>query len=114
MNIGYDSRKDEKLAIYHRNASADPIDMNNLENEQFHRQKDIQYAENIQECLSYIYEHDKYRKAVESGAKDIHYSSKKYERRAVRSKRRKSINRVNDLFAMLEKQNADYKKLSYC
>lgn len=55
------SRKDEKIAIYHRNATAEAVNMDCLENEKFHRQKDIQYVETIQGCLSYIYEHDKFR-----------------------------------------------------
>ncbi len=108
------SRKDEKIAIYHRNTTAEAVNMEYLENEKFHRQKDIQYVETIQGCLSYIYEHDKYRGAVDRGEKEIHYSSKKYEVRVAKTERRRSINRVNYLFTVLEKQNKEYKKISYC
>lgn len=108
------SRHLEKIAIYHRNASDNPVDMNNLKDERFHRQKDIQYAETIEALLSYIYEHDKYKKAVSLGQKNIQYSSKKYERSAAKRERRQNINRVNYLFRMLESEHKDYKELSYC
>jgi len=83
------SMKEEKIALYHRNSSDSPVDMNNLEIEKFHRQKDILYMNTIHGCLNYIYEHDKYRRAVENGEKNIHYSSKKYEQKAKKSERRK-------------------------
>ena len=108
------SRKEEKIAIYHRNTSPEPVNLNCLEKEQFHRQRDMEYAETIQGCLNYIYEHDQYRSALERGEKNIHYSSKKYERQAVKNEKRRNINRVYYLFSVLEKQNEGYKKLSLC
>ncbi len=108
------SRKEEKIAIYHRNDAAEPVNMDNPEQEQFHRQKDIDYSTSIAGCLNYIYQHDKFKAAVLRGDKDIRYSSKKYEKTAAKREVRSSIRRVNYLFSVLEKENKDYKKLSYC
>ena len=96
--------KEEKIAIYHRNASQLAVDMESLENEKFHRQKDITYVTAIEEALQYICKHDTYKGAVERGEKNIQYSNKKYKAQAKKKERRKSIGRVNYLFTVLEEQ----------
>lgn len=108
------SRKKEQLALYHRNSSDKEIDFDHPEYEEYHRQQDFFYANSIQTYLNYIFEHDKFRAAQQSGQQNIVYSNKKYRKIAERSKRKKSLRKVYNLFAMLERQNEGYRELSFC
>ena len=72
------------------------------------------YCNSIEGYLDYIYEHDKYKAAVARGETVTRFSSKKYEKLEAKAQRKRENKRVDYLFAMLERQNAGYKKLSYC
>lgn len=107
-------RKEEKIALYHRNTVVKALDFEHPQNEPYHRQEDKAYCYTIAGYLDYIYEHDKYKAALQRGDKVIKFSNKKYERYAVNAKRKKQNKRVDYLFRMLDRQNEGYRQLSYC
>lgn len=107
-------RKEEKIALYHGNRTGDRIQFEHPEREPYHRQDDKMFSNTISEHLRYIYEHDKYKVAVNNGETVTRFSSKKYERLEPYAKRKRARKRVDQLFNMLEKQNAGYKQLSFC
>lgn len=107
-------RKEEKIALYHRNATNKPLDFEHPQFEQYHCQGDKQYSYYIESILNYIYEHDKYKATIARGEEVTSFSSEKYRRNEARAKRKRDINRVNSLFRLIEKQNSGYKELSFC
>lgn len=107
-------RKEEKISLYHRNTTTKPLNFENPQYEAYHRQQDKLYSNSIQGCLDYIYEHDKYKAAVGRGEKVTRFSNKKYARYEVNIQRKRENKRVDDLFKMIEQQNTDYRKFSYC
>lgn len=107
-------RKEEKFALYHRNATAKELDFEHPQYEPYHRQEDKPFCNTIEGYLDYIYEHDKYKVAISRGETVIKFSSKKYERHEAKAQRKRQNSRVDYLFRMLERQNDGYRQLSYC
>ncbi len=107
-------RKEEKLALYHRNATTKPLDFEHPQYEAYHRQEDKPYCNSIEGYLDYIYKHDKYKVAVERGETVTKFSSKKYARHEAKAQRKRQNRRVDYLFRLLERQNTGLKELSYC
>lgn len=108
------SRKKEKIALYHKNDSDKEVDFSNPQNENYHRQEDKPYAYSIAGYLDYIYEHDRYKAAIERGEEVTKFSKKKYARHEAKAKRKREISRVDYLFRMLERDNDGLKALSVC
>lgn len=107
-------RKEEKIALYHRNTTNKPLDFEHPQYEAYHRQEDKPYCNSIEGYLDYIYEHDKYKAAIISGKTVTKFSSKKYAMYEAKAKRKRENKRIDYLFRMLEAQNEGYKELSYC
>lgn len=107
-------RKEEKIALYHRNATNKPLDFEHPQYEPYHRQEDKPYCNSIEGYLDYIYEHDKYKAAIARGEKVTKFSSEKYRRHEAKAERKRQRNRVDYLFRMLERENTGFKELSYC
>lgn len=107
-------RREEKIALYHRNTANKSLDFEHPQYEAYHRQEDKPFCNSIEGCLDYIYEHDKYKAAIERGETVTSFSSKKYARREAKAQRKRACRRVDYLFRMLERQNEGYKELSYC
>ena len=61
------SKKEEKIALYHRNSSDKPVDFKKPQYEQYHRQKDCPNGNSISKMCRYLYEHDRYREAQQKG-----------------------------------------------
>lgn len=108
------ARREDKIAIYHRSRTDKPLDFTQPQYEIYHRQKDKMYASGIASALHYIYEHDKYRAAVERGEKIMKFSNEKYRRRETKVQWRRQCRRIDSLFKTLEEENPEYKKLSFC
>lgn len=108
------SRREERIALYHRNASKVPVDFEHPENERYHRQNDCANAKSISAMCKYIYEHDRFRDAQSKGQKLTTFTSERSKLLAQRSYRRDQRRRVDHLFRMLEASNKGYKELSYC
>jgi len=103
------SKQYEDFVLYHRNNTYKELDFEHPQFESYHRQIDKYKANSIQDYLSYIYNHDKYKAAIARGEEVTTFSSKKYARKEARAKKRREINRVNNLFKMLESQNPSLK-----
>ena len=102
-----------KIVLYHRNHSEKEIDFENPKNEAFHRQKDFPPNSKIMPICKYIYEHDRYKEARNSGKKLIYKKSeKKYRKRAEKFERKEKERRVESLFKVLEKENPSIKRHS--
>ena len=107
-------RKEEKIALYHRNATNKPLDFEHPQYEAYHRQEDKMFCNTLAGYLDYIYEHDKYKAAIARGETVKRFSSKKYEKLEAKAQRKRENKRIDYLFRMLERQNVGYKELSYC
>lgn len=65
------ARNMEQIALYHRNSRQAELDFKHPEKDRYHQQKDQLYFNNIAQALNYIYDHDKYKAAVQRGDKRI-------------------------------------------
>ena len=107
-------RREEKIALYHRNATTKELDFEHPQFEAYHRQEDKMFCNTIEGCLDYIYEHDKYKAQVERGETVTRFSSKKYARREAKAQRKRQNKRLDYLFKVIEGQNTGLKNISYC
>lgn len=106
-------RAEEKLTLFHRNASSVPVNFEHPEHERYHHQDDVPYASTISKYLNYISEHDRYKAVVMNGETVTSFSSRRSKNLAKKSDRKRSINRVNYLFRCLERENDGYKQMSF-
>lgn len=104
----------EMFRLFHRNTTNKPLDFDHPQYETYHPQKDKKYSNSIEGYLYYIYEHDRYKSTVLSGEKVTNFSSKKYQKREAKAERKRAAKTVDRLFAMLERQNSEYKQFSIC
>lgn len=107
-------RKSECFVLYHRNATSKELDFEHPQFELYHRQEDKPVCNSIEGYLDYIYEHDKYKAAIERGETVTKFSSKKYAKREAKAQKKRERSRVDYLFRMLERENNGYRQLSYC
>ena len=112
------SKKEEKIALYHRNSSDKPVDFKKPQYEQYHRQKDCPNGNSISKMCRYLYEHDRYREAQQKGIQLTTFVSNRGRKLAERTQRREqqieSRRRLDYLFASIEHTNKGYRELSYC
>ena len=80
------------------------MDFEHPQYEAYHRQEDKPFCNSIEVYLSYIYEHDKYKAAIERGETVTKFSSKKYARYEAKAKRKRQNKRLDHLFRMIERQ----------
>jgi len=107
-------RKRESFALYHRNSTTKELDFDNPQYEQYHCQEDKPYCNSIEGYIDYIYNHDKYKAAINRGEKVTKFSSKKYAKREAKAQRKRENSRIDYLFRFLERQESGYKQLSFC
>ena len=108
------SRREEKIFLYHRNKSSQPLNFDLPQMERYHRQTDVQPSASINKHLRYIYEHDRYRAAEAKGEKLVTFTSERSRILAARAERKMQRKRIDNLFAILEASNQGYRELSYC
>ena len=108
------SRREQWLVLYHRNRTYQELNFKSPQYESYHRQSDVPKSYTIEKYLDYIYEHDRFMQAEQSGAAITVFSSKKKKKLAEKSRQKQARKRVDYLFRMIEMQNADYRQLSYC
>ena len=108
------SRNEERFILYHRNGSDRPVDFENPQFERYHLQSDCAHANSIGALLKYIHEHDRFREAQQKGIQLKSFPSERCRMLAERTQRSEQRRRVDRLFAMLERNNAGYRELSYC
>ena len=101
--------------LYHGNFKPKSAEIRAYRWKDYHFQKDIPHARRLMEYITYIKKHDDYRRMGEDNFKALPQDSKKqkmYYRRAVNRKKREDRNRVNRLFAMLEREDPSLKKVA--
>ena len=108
------SRKKERIALYHRNSTDSPVDFTAPQNEKYHLQGDCKMVKTISSLCKYIYEHDRFREAQQSGHQLTEFSSARARILAERAKKKEEHKRLDALFAQIEQENAGYRKLSFC
>ena len=107
------ARNMEQIALYHRNSRQAELDFKHPEKDRYHQQKDQLYFNNIAQALNYIYDHDKYKAAVQRGDKRIVYKNKKYKEQAKRRERKAALRRVDRLFDMIEKERLEKEQIMH-
>lgn len=109
--------EEERIGMFHRNHSSVPVNFEEPWKERYHRQNDRFKYCTIEDALYYIYDHDRFRAAINAGEKDPLLSSKKYKNSARRAIKKREQNRLDDLFRMIENQfsgNGDFRQYSIC
>lgn len=107
----------ERVALFHRNYSCTPVNFEHPWYEKYHKQKDHFLNLDIEDCLSYIYEHDKFRAAVNAGNKTIAVCDKRYKKTAKRAINKHYRCRIDYLFRVVEGQykgHGDMRQYSIC
>ena len=105
--------------LYHRNRSAEPLDFNHPEREEYHRQTDKKSAATMAELFQYLRSHDAFRKSEQNAAGDlkkINVNSKyraQYRSKVLKKQRRKERVRLEKLFAAIEQNNPEYAALAF-
>lgn len=107
------ARNMEQIALYHRNSRQAELDFKHPEKDRYHQQRDQLYFNNIAQALNYIYDHDKYKAAVQRGDKRIVYKNKKYKEQAKRRERKAALRRVDRLFDMIEKERLEKEQVMH-
>lgn len=106
----------DKLVLLHKNYVDGRIDLDDVENGDYHRQVDIQKSDTIMKYINYIFEHDKYKKIRDDDYRRLPQDTKKQKahyRSAMKKERRRSASRLDSLFAEIEKKEG-IKALSFC
>lgn len=98
-------------ALYHRNSKQAELNFRHPEKDKYHQQKYQMYFNNIVQAPNYIYDHDKYKAAVQRGDKTIVYKNKKYKEQAKRRGRKAALRRLDRLFNMIEKERLEKEKV---
>jgi len=108
------SRAIGKLVLFHMNYMPKDFDFTHPNTLPYHRQTDMREADSIAKVLNYIYEHDRYKMAVNRGEQVVGRSSKRARHLAVRSDKKRSRKNLEYLFRVIEREHPEYKTLSCC
>ena len=106
----------DKLVLLHKNYVDGRIDLDEVENGQYHRQVDIFQSDSIMKYINYIYEHDRYKKISINDYRQLPQDTKKQKahfRSAMKREKRRSARRLDSLFAEIERKEG-IKALSFC
>ena len=106
----------ERVGMFHRNYSRLPINFEEPWRERYHKQEDRFLYVTIEDALYYIFEHDKFRAAINAGETPV-ATSKKYKNAAKKAIRKKERSRMDYLFRMIEGQfraSGDMRQYTFC
>ncbi len=104
----------EKFILYHGNNGSYETPIREADKAYYHRQMDQKEVETVLELLKYIQCHDRYRRQVkEAGGNEMAVKvNKKYARQRTNRMRRQGMRRMDQLFAMVEKDHPEYRALT--
>lgn len=110
------SRKNQKCILYHGNLPYTELDICDADEAKYHIQRDKKYANTIMQHLDYILKHDRFRRQVqEAGGDEMAVCmNKKYAKQRKHRMQRQARRSLDNIFATLEKEHAEYVKLSFC
>lgn len=96
----------ELYRLYHLNHFDEKVPTKDLMKQSFHRQTDVKQTTSLDSLIRYIYRHDQAKEIMEDDYRKLPRSTKrqkKYYRQAKKREQRRSIRRVDELFAMLDR-----------
>ncbi len=107
----------ETYVLFHKNFYDKSLSHEEAIKGKYHRQADVKETESLERMISYIANHDKakiimvedYRKLPQDTR-----AQKKYYRQAQNRARRSAVRRVDSLFALLESNNPELKRMTFC
>ena len=100
--------------MFHINFLPANFDFTHPQTCRYHRQDDVQTCGSIVGYLRFIYEHDTYKESVKNGSVITDFGSKRGRFLAEKSEKKRARKSLDCLFVLIEKQNPEYKKLSFC
>ena len=109
-------RSEQKFRLLHRNYVNGRIGLDEVDNAPYHRQGDMGESGSIMKYLKYIQKHDEFKQKMPD---DYHQmpqdtrQQKAYYRSARKRAQRHSARRLDNLFAMIEREKG-IKELSFC
>ncbi len=103
----------DEFVLYHRNEFCEEMGFEEAVHGAFHKQKDVKGANEIDQLISYIIEHDRAKVTIMDDYRKLPKRTRKqkiYYRQAERRERKKAYQRLDSLFALIENQNPEIKK----
>lgn len=97
--------KEDCFSLYHRNATESFIELDEVEEKSYHRQKDVYTNTSVIEYLKYIAKHDQIKALSAMDYRRMPKDSEKQKRMAKAAKKReekKNRKRVDELFKLIE------------
>lgn len=107
---------DQHFILLHRNYVKGRIPLEDVEKAPYHRQGDMAESSTIMKYLKYIKAHDEFKQMMSQDYHQMPQSTKQqraYYRAAKKRETRRSIRRMDNLFAMIERKEG-IKELSFC
>lgn len=107
---------DQHFILLHRNYVKGRIPLEDVEKAPYHRQGDMAESSTIMKYLKYIKAHDEFKQMMPQDYHQMPQSTKQqkaYYRAAKKREARRSIRRMDNLFAMIESKEG-IKELSFC
>lgn len=97
----------ELYLLYHLNHFDELFTTQYMMKQSFHRQTDVKQTASLGGLIKYIYRHDQAKEIMDVDYRNLPRSTKrqkKYYRQAKKREQRRSIRRVDELFAMLDRE----------
>ena len=107
-------KSQEHFVLFHINRVPENFDFTHPQTCRYHFQAGAPKSKSIVGLLRYIYEHDRYKAAVNSGETITDFTSHRARNLAARSDKKLEKRRLNYLFKQLESEKPGWRELSYC
>lgn len=102
--------------LYHRNTYTQGMKFSVAKNGEFHRQGDVRATDSLESIVEYIIAHERAKKIIAVDYRKLPQQSRKqkmYYRAAERRDRRKQMQRMDMLFAMIEGKDTGERMCSF-
>ncbi len=106
----------EKFMIFHGNCPNENYDFTRLINENYHKQRDNLYEEDLLAAFVYIHKHDQFRrreKAAGGFLQDFQID-RKYRDSYAYAQKKKARQRLDALFLQIEQEHEGFIRYSFC
>lgn len=104
-------RDGEGFLLFHLNEFDPLLTTEEMMDRRYHRQRDAKATKSLIKILNYVRDHDKAKMILETGYKNLPQRTKrqrKYYRQAEWRQKKQEMRRVDELFAMLDRQKMDH------
>lgn len=103
--------------LYHRNTYSDGMNFNEAIHGDFHRQIDVKATTSMERLVEYITAHDRAKVIIMDDYRKLPKRTKqqkRYYKAAERKDKKQAMERLDSIFAALERQQAGIKRYSFC